>query len=145
MKLFLKLSRLSRTIVLILFHFNAIAQVNETGKKIYPKQLLVKASLVVPVYYDFKMYSTDSMGEDHKKLIKPNFRLTFQIGLQYKTKRNTLFDLQIQHYDFKYNSPVSYSRNTNYSSYLGSYYAEDYGLYRVSMGVGRQKEISNKK
>ena len=101
------------------------------------KELSLKAALVIPAYYNLNFFS---------KNVTPDFKLSYVFGFQYKNKRNVLFDLQFQHYNFNYRTPNYYiSNGLKFSNQSYAYYdILNYGQYRVSIGIGRHKKMNSK-
>jgi hypothetical protein len=97
------------------------------------KRLSIKASWVLPVFYD-------------NNRNKPDYKVSYVAGIQYKTKRNLLLEAMFQPYHFTVKSPTEYWNNgLRFGNYNIPYYEIDsYTLYRISVGIGYQKSFNNK-
>src|ERR1035437_1390692 len=138
MRPFLRLLKQISLFICLLFCLQTKAQEEETNNK----QLSIKAAMVIPAFYDFKMSTQDPQNVSN---IKPDFKLSYVVGLQYKSRHNLLIEAMFQPYNFSFKSPTEYWYGGYHGNTTYPYYGIDnYKQYRISVGIGLQKNINKK-
>lgn len=137
-----------RKIILLVLVFCCIhsqAQQEEPAKETRKRELNINAALVSPVYYAMKIQDS-FLGINNRTIIKPDYKFSYTLGVQYKTKKGFLMETQFQPYSFNYKSPI-YSIDQGWSGpypgaahWVQKYYETfHYTQNRYSLGVGFQK------
>ena len=133
MKLFIQLG----FIVCFLFCLQTQAQEEDSTNR----QLSINVALVTPIYYSLNVTYQHPYGplSTSNTTIKPDYKLSYAFGVQYKTKSNLLLELQFQPYTFSYKGPLiveDYGRNITKSWYETFKYTQN----RYSIGIGCKGE-----
>lgn len=149
MKLFLKLLKQISLYLFFLLCLHIKAQQEQPIKgyiNYYPKQFSIKAAMVVPAFYNFNVYDPNTAISNNYFKIKPDLKLSYVIGLQYKGKRNILIETQFQPYNFSFKSPIEYwnTYTVNGNMSYPYYETDNYRQYRISAGIGYQKNLNQK-
>ena len=134
--------RLLKQINLFAFLSFCITQLQAQKEDSIRKQFILKGAITIPTLYN---YHANVTGNPNTVDFKPDFKLSYAVGVQYKSKRNLIIETMFQPYNISFKSPTEYWFSGPNNNTANPYYEiVNYKQYRISAGIGFQKKVKRK-